>query len=383
MTLSMLRPVGNRVPLPEVSAEGEYPWHSYNTEFMDSGTSSLYVALVCAKKLRPDVEDPEVIMPAYGCPDLIAAAVAAGVRPVLVDLVKDSPWMDEEGVTSRVSENTVAILAVNFLGILAPLSGLRVIADEHSIFLIEDSAQAIPPSSAHSNEADFVVLSFGRGKPVNLMGGGALLYRHSYNSVVSDVINMYPGTSIVCDVRWHLKRGLFNLLMSRIAYGVLLRIPMLHLGETRFHALGEIRRLSIPRALVLSGITKFSGSSSRVRVWFQELHHLEEEGWLLLHGNNSESDEPESNFQQALRFGVLAQSTVDRDCAIRELNKIGIGANALYGVCLPAISGVSEYTKDDENSFPNAENFAKRLLTLPVHDGVTDQDIRKAVGALL
>ena len=188
MGFAMLRPVGNRVPLPVGRDNGQYPWPAYQTELLNSGTAALSLALRAAKRQKPEIAEPEAILPAYVCPDLVAAAVAAGVKPVLVDLAKDSPWMAPQNVQGAVSDNTIAIIAVNFLGRLVPLEPLRRVADGYGITLIEDSAQAIPPSSADNALADFVVLSFGRGKPVNLMGGGALLFKDKDATSVASLL---------------------------------------------------------------------------------------------------------------------------------------------------------------------------------------------------
>ena len=55
---------------------------------------------------------------------------------------------------------------------------LRPLADAAGAVLIEDSAQAFPRDGGGDFwQGDLVVLSFGRGKPVSLLGGGAVLYR--------------------------------------------------------------------------------------------------------------------------------------------------------------------------------------------------------------
>ena len=48
----------------------------------------------------------------------------------------------------------------------------------------------------------------------------------------------------------------------------------------------------------------------------------------------------------------------------------------MYPTSLPKISGMN-HLLDDKQSFPNAEDFASRVLTLPTHAGVSDSDIDK------
>ena len=182
MGLSKLRPVGSRVPLPvSVYSISGTPWaERYDSVFVNSGTAALSLAVKLSLRKKRIQQSPEVVLPAYGCPDLIAAVVAQGARPVLVDLAQGRPWMNLEAVENAITDNTVAIIAAGFVGIPERLFALRAIADKNNVALIEDSAQVFPPYSCSNGLADYLVLSFGRGKPINLMGGGALLIRKDH-----------------------------------------------------------------------------------------------------------------------------------------------------------------------------------------------------------
>lgn len=90
-----LPPVGHPVRL----SDGHYDdsllqavFSPYSPRFFDSGTAALAASILVSisKKATPE---PEVILPAYGCPDLISAVVYAGAKPVLVDL-EEKPSMD-------------------------------------------------------------------------------------------------------------------------------------------------------------------------------------------------------------------------------------------------------------------------------------------------
>src|SRR6185295_2502270 len=115
-----------------------------------------------------------VIVPAYCCPDVISAVLFAGARPVLVDLEAETPWMDLTQVSDRLGSSTVAVVAVNFLGVPERAAPLRKLADAAGALLVDDCAQFFPLEAAEREWllGDFVVLSFGRGKPLSLLGGG-------------------------------------------------------------------------------------------------------------------------------------------------------------------------------------------------------------------
>ena len=88
-----LPPVGNPVRLSggrhDESLLQEI-FSPYSPRFFDSGTSALAASVLVAINVK-GASDPEVILPAYGCPDLISAVVFAGKRPVLVPIQADRP----------------------------------------------------------------------------------------------------------------------------------------------------------------------------------------------------------------------------------------------------------------------------------------------------
>ena len=79
-----LSPVGEPIALQTNAPPGAgvFPEH-YEPLLLNSGTAALSLAMTIAAG-SAETSSPEVILPAYGCPDLLAAAYYAGLRPVLV-----------------------------------------------------------------------------------------------------------------------------------------------------------------------------------------------------------------------------------------------------------------------------------------------------------
>ena len=121
-----LRPSGSRISTSRSSniAELFSPYHQLYTQ---SGTAALAAALSSVKKLRSDISSPEVLLPAYCCPDLISALIFTGIKPVLIDFEKNTPWLDLVKLDQTISSSTIAILAVNFLGIQERIGKIREI----------------------------------------------------------------------------------------------------------------------------------------------------------------------------------------------------------------------------------------------------------------
>ena len=377
---SKLRPVGSRIPTPKYSSGPlQFPWqHSYHSVFTGSGTEALSMATAIAIARKNTPKYPEVILPAYGCPDLVAAVLAQNAKPVLVDLVPDAPYMDLKQVGKAISSATVAIVGVGLLGIPERLERLSQLCQASGVTLIEDSAQCFPPASSSQQSADLIVLSFGRGKPVNLMGGGALLVRRNNITFAKPVIEQFPFLEMNLGLSWKVKRLVFNFLLQRFPYFFLEKLPGLNIGETKFKALEEARRLALPEHLVFSGIHDFRKRLPIHRSYLAQLRVLKQAGWSFL---DEETLSSNAESVPRNRFGLLAPNTQKRDYAERALNRSEIGASSFYRFILPEIDGVPEIT--GASSYPNARKFAGRLLTLPCHEDVTEADIALAAQVLI
>tara|TARA_R110002074_G_scaffold383969_1_gene564405 strand:- start:386 stop:1546 length:1161 start_codon:yes stop_codon:yes gene_type:complete len=381
------------VPLPTANSHGlaAAPWaEHYEPVFVNSGTAALSLAVKLAVSSKQIRRSPEVILPAYGCPDLVAAVVAQGARPVLVDLAEGRPWMNLEAVENAVTENTVGVIAVGFLGIPERLFALRRVADKNDVTLIEDSAQVFPPSSSGNGLADYVVLSFGRGKPINLMGGGALLIRKDHAEEIAlnsaSVLGALPELEVSAGTAWRVRRWLFNLLLTRPLYGLMEHIPFLGIGQTAFHSLGSIDRQTPVEGLLEAGIEGFNNRKDNGAAWSEALLGLIGKGWVQLAPECFDEAALEGLVPPSpilLRYPLLAPSRQIRDKALLELNRGGIGASAFYGQALPAIDGVSELVSVAASAFPCACDFAERLITLPAHEDVCTGDINSVAGTLL
>ena len=378
----MLRPVGSHVPLPEPAAESCLPWQGdYQTWFIGSGTQALSAAVLLAiTRTAPEALLPEVILPAYGCPDLVAAVLAQGARPVLVDLLPDQPFMDAEKLARAISDDTVAIIAAGFLGVPERLSLLAGICKGRGIWLIEDSAQCFPPDCAREPIADCAVLSFGRGKPINLMGGGALLVRDDHAAMASEVLSRLPEQPLKIDWQWRARRQIFNFLLGRAGYGLLRRLPFFGLGKTVYKPVTGLHRIRLPDGLLEAGIRGAGERPSVAADYVRELNFLGPRGWT---GFMDEAiAEDSGSGRVTLRYGLLAPDRTTRDRAVDALSKTGIGANGFYERVLPEIAGVSDVLVASGANYPNAESFADRLITLPSHEDVTVRDLA-AIAATL
>jgi len=139
-----------------------------------SGTTALTTGLL-ALGVRPG---DEVIVADYGYGGTAAAVLLIGAIPVFVDIRRGTLSLDPDAAARAIGRRTKAIIATHLAGIPADIDGLVQVAEQHSLRLIFDGAQALGaiwhgrPIGAFG---DATALSFGRGKSVTSGEGGALL----------------------------------------------------------------------------------------------------------------------------------------------------------------------------------------------------------------
>jgi dTDP-4-amino-4,6-dideoxygalactose transaminase len=343
--------------------------------FYASGTAALAAAIIAAMQVK-SIESAEVILPAYGCPDLISAAEFAGARPVLVDIEAGRPWLDLSQLASAITDNTVAIVAVNLFGISERWTQLRELAEKNDVVLIEDSAQYFPGGEEQQDwQGDLVVFSFGRGKPVSLLGGGAVL------ASTAALLKLLPQsktdlTSFYQQLAFNLKAKLYNAMISPSLYWLPQSLPFLHLGETRYHALRAIEAMDHMRIDLLPASISCYQDDADAPVRCEKISMMLDQ-LTDLHGrlrNLPKNCNMEAN-RRLLRYPLLLEPA-SRDHTYQRLKQAGLGVSIMYPASLPEIPGMA-HLLDKQQRFPNAEDFACRVLTLPTHKAVSGKTIEK------
>ena len=338
-----------------------------------SGTAALAQAIAnCAA--RSSATAPEVIVPAYGCPDLVAACIYASVYPRLVDVAPSGWSYDHEALSSKLSPNTVAVVAVNLLGIGDGSTELVRLCKNKNIPLIQDSAQYLP-REAIDWPGDYIVLSFGRGKPLNLLHGGALIHPPVDADIPSSFPTHYTRKDRLLDSR--AAAIAFNLLTRPHVYRMFSALPGTGLGDVIYKPLANAAPL--PERVwerVASAFERYRQKSSYRRdVWASALQEWSAFGIVALDCPGTPvSAEP-------LRLCLLAPDRPSRDALVTCFNRSGLGASRFYGTELAEVAEVPQLVRQ-QGPFPNARALADRLLTLPTH-GLVDSDTVRAAHDLV
>ena len=294
---------------------------------VDSGTSALELALR-AYDIGPG---DEVITAANS---FIASALAishAGATPVLVDVDPFTHTIDVTGIERAITPRTKAILPVHLYGHPAHMDPIRQLAEQHGLIVIEDACQAHGARYKGRRAGSLghaAAFSFYPGKNLGAYGDGGMV-------VTNDA-----------DIRKRLE-------MLR-NYG----------QEEKYHHLtqGFNRRLDTLQAAVLRVKLRYLEKWNAARRWQAELYHR------LLAGTELVLPSEAVGAQSVWHLYVIR--TEHRDRLKEYLASRGIAAGIHYPVPIhlqPAYRNLG-YKR---GSFPVTEQYAQRILSLPMYAELT------------
>lgn len=153
----------------EVAAQIRCP-----TVLTSSGTAALMMAL----RGGDLAAGGEVITTPLSFAATAQAIDWSGFRPVFADIGDDGATLDPAAVEEAITDRTVAIVAVHFLGILCDVQALADVARRHDLWLVYDAAHAfdlaLGPAQAASH-GDVSAFSFHATKVFHTIEGGAVV----------------------------------------------------------------------------------------------------------------------------------------------------------------------------------------------------------------
>jgi perosamine synthetase len=318
-----------------------------------SGQAALVAAL---KSLGSEGRD-EVVVPAYTCWTVPAAVVHCGLRVRLADVDPVTLDYEPSSLHAQPIDRVAAAIGAHLFARTIDLTKLVDFFRTRGprVRVIEDAAQAWPDRKPAGSP--MVVLSFGRGKPLPLGGGGALL--------------RFDGDPTAGPAEraggWN---GVLALLATSVCqgpalFGLLEPLPFLGIGSTVYdpsfpadapfrgwqdrlgvRVLGEFENLSATRTR--------NASSLAERVDARP-------GWRLTAA---------ARMSGPLRIPILAPSRSVRDAVIAGLRRLGVAPSAMYPGTLADIPALREHLANPDEPIPGAKALADTLLTLPCYPGL-------------
>jgi dTDP-4-amino-4,6-dideoxygalactose transaminase len=332
-----------------------------------SGREALRVAL---GHLAKQSGRSEVVVPAYTCFSVPASAVAAGLRVRLVDVTAEGQ-IDRAALAKLPLERAAALVVSNLLGLAEPIAPLRALLDSAGVALVDDAAQSIGARSSEGpvgGRGDVGLLSFGRGKPLSALGGGALAWPPDA-SPPDGQAPAPPRRAMALS-----RAATYDLARVPRVFRALAAVPVLGVGETVYDP--GFRRGGIDGASLCLAAVLLPHLDADIRIRQAVADNLaarvrEETSFVPLAAVSGSSAYP--------RLGLIAPSARARDEALGLLTRLG--ATRLYPSPLDRVGALRPHRAEDEPC-PGAHEFASRLLTLPTHEGLRPRHVDEVVRIL-
>jgi perosamine synthetase len=110
-----------------------------NVVCVNSGTAALYSALLSMGIGQGN----EVLLPSFTFVATANSVVAAGAKPVFVDVNKEDYTMDVTDLKTKITKKSKAIIPVHIYGHPADMDEILEVGDAHGIDVIEDACQSL------------------------------------------------------------------------------------------------------------------------------------------------------------------------------------------------------------------------------------------------
>ncbi|MHA2053412.1 MAG: DegT/DnrJ/EryC1/StrS family aminotransferase [Candidatus Hodarchaeales archaeon] len=139
-----------------------------------SGTAALHAALVAHGIVKGD----EVIVPSFTFIATANAPLFLGAKPVFAEIEEKNFGLDPGDVREKINKRTRVIIPVHYGGGSCEIKELREIANDHSLIMIEDAAEAFGAKSGNQmigTFGDSAMFSFCQNKIIATGEGGAIV----------------------------------------------------------------------------------------------------------------------------------------------------------------------------------------------------------------
>ncbi|MEM2546640.1 MAG: DegT/DnrJ/EryC1/StrS family aminotransferase [Candidatus Bathyarchaeia archaeon] len=301
---------------------------------VNSGTAALHMAILSVEVKQGE----EVILPSFTFVATAEAVVLSGARPVFVDIDAETYNLSPEKIEKAITKKTKAIIAVDLYGSPADLKTIREIADKHGLKVIEDAAQAhgaLYHGKPVGTYADVACWSFYASKNMTTGEGGMVT---TNNDEIAEKLRL---------LRTHGEKEKY----TSIILGHNYRMPEIQA------AIGCVQLAKLPDFLAKrrENAEKLSEKLKRAK-------------------NLQLPTEPENcrNSWYLYTIRLLNEKRKERDALVQKLRDKGIGAEIYYPT---PVHLMPYYQKFGAFRLPETEKASEQVFSLPVHPGVTPEQI--------
>lgn len=320
-------------------------------------TTSCTAALeLCAHLLNVGPGD-EVILPSFTFVSTANAFVLRGAKPVFADVEPDTLNLDPADVARKITPATKVIVVMHYAGVACDMMALNALAERHGVHIIEDAAQGVAAKWQDRYLGTIGTLgtfSFHDTKNFTSGEGGALVINQRDLEERAEILRE-KGTN-----------------RQQFIMGNVDKYTWMDVGSSYIPA--ELNAAVLYAQL--QKVDRITALRKRAHELYDELlEPLCERGILerpVIPGY------AESNYHlYAVRLGDAAL----RDGLMTHLNANGIGAAFHYIPLHTAPMAIDLGIGGD--ALPVTESAAARLLRIPLYAGISEDQQRRVVSAML
>lgn len=348
----------------------------------------------------------EVIIPAYTYTATASAVIHCGATVRFMDIQKDGdfnthcPEMDYDALEAAIGPKTKAIIAVDLGGIVCDYDRIFEIVErkrklftplnKHSDVLSDLSSRiqtglnrvAVLSDAAHALGASRSVSHTGKGiveKKRRWVGAIADFTSFSFHAV-KNFTTGEGGASTWCLPEEVYEEGVTDGEIYKFYQLLSLHgqnkdaLTKTKIGAWEYDIIGPWYKCNMTDIMAGIGLRQLdrylSLLSRRVEITRQFDQTCNELGirHLLHHVHNEEIDMDSSNHLYLIRVPEI--DVEQRNVIIEKMAEMGVATNVHYKP-LPLMTAYSK----DCNSYPNAYDYYKNLITLPMHTLLSDEDV--------
>lgn len=331
---------------------------------VNSGTSALHIACLAARISEGDevITSPNTFVASANC------AFYCGATPVFADIDKATGLIDPKEIESKLTSRTRAIIPVQFAGQHAPMEEIYELAQRHGqkighkVFVIEDAAHSLgalyqnTPSGSCAF-SDMTIFSFHPVKHITTGEGGAVL---TNDPELSKRLTLFKSHGITRDPEMVEDN-------SNAPWGY------------EQHELGFNYRITdIQCALGISQIQRIEGFVKR-RQEIAGIYRKEFEGSGNIGTLSDRNDGTNSHhlFVVTLPFDDLG----GRSNVMMKLREKGIITQVHY-IPVHTQPYFKKRLGTKWGDFPEAEEYYKSCLSIPMFPAMTNDDVARVVTEL-
>tara|TARA_B100001146_G_scaffold214427_1_gene215681 strand:- start:236 stop:1333 length:1098 start_codon:yes stop_codon:yes gene_type:complete len=297
----------------------------------NSGTDALMVGL----HLLGVGPGDEVITPPNSFIASTSAITHLGAIPIFVDVLRDQN-IDPSKIEKAITKKTKAIMPVHLTGRMCRMDEIITIANKYSIPVIEDAAQAIGSQYKGHISGSISEVGCFSGHPLknlNAFGDAGFLITNNKDLAESAKLMSNHGLKNRDEVN---------------SFGFVSRLDTLQAAILNYHLKNLDKVISKRRENALVYIENLDSSN----VYFNDFQ--------------------EEYFDTYHTFVIQ----VDRRDELKEfLESKGIGSSIHYPIPIHLQPASAKFNLK-EGSFPITETQAKKILTLPINQYVTENEIK-------